>query len=292
MKRINKEYIFKYTKYLEIERNYSGHTIDSYKSDLKDFFSYINKPSVDISEIDLRKYIEYLFDIDRERTTINRKISTLRNYFNFLKREQIINDNPAKDLVSAKTRRKLPDFLTADEINDLLDNMKNDNILDLRNKLIFELLYATGMRVSELVNLKKNKIDFSNNSIKILGKGQKERIVPINSRLLNLIKKYFNRRNYEGEFLLLSNNGNKLYPRDIRRIIKKVIKNMSMMKDITPHTIRHSFASHLLENGADLRMVQELLGHSSVSTTQIYTHISMEKMKKYHKKYHPRGDRR
>ena len=288
----NESLISDFQKYLEIERNYSNNTIDSYTSDLTEFFDYTDKKSQNITENNIRRYIEYLFDVDRKRTTINRKISTIRSFFNFLKRDDYIEKNPAKEIVSAKARRKLPDFLTIDEMNNLLNNMKEEDILDLRNKLIFELLYATGLRVSELVNLKKKKIDFSNNNIRIIGKGNKERILPVTSNLKRLFKKYFKKRKYNSDYVFLSTNGNKLYARDIRRIIKKVIKNMSMFKDITPHTIRHSFASHLLENGADLRMVQELLGHSSVSTTQIYTHISMEKMKKYHKKYHPRGDRR
>ena len=288
MKEKNK-YLNQFVQYLEVERNYSNNTIKSYKNDLKEFFDYSEKNLKDLKNRDIRLFIEYLYDIDRKRTTINRKISVLRTYFKFLRREELLDENPMEEILSAKNNKKLPDFLTINEINDLINSIGEENLLDLRNKTILELLYATGLRVEELVNLKKNDINFGNKYLKVTGKGNKERSVPITDIALKKLNKYLKRRKYENERIFLSKNGNPLSQRDIRRILKKLIKKMALDKNITPHTIRHSFATHLLERGADLRLVQELLGHSSISTTQIYTHISMEKMKEYYKKFHPRG---
>ncbi|HKL23427.1 MAG TPA: site-specific tyrosine recombinase/integron integrase [Candidatus Nanoarchaeia archaeon] len=288
MKEKNK-YLNQFVQYLEVERNYSNNTIKSYKNDLKEFFDYSEKNLKDLKNRDIRLFIEYLYDIDRKRTTINRKISVLRTYFKFLRREELLDENPMEEILSAKNNKKLPDFLTINEINDLINSIGEENLLDLRNKTILELLYATGLRVEELVNLKKNDINFGNKYLKVKGKGNKERSVPITDIALKKLNKYLKRRKYENERIFLSKNGNPLSQRDIRRILKKLIKKMALDKNITPHTIRHSFATHLLERGADLRLVQELLGHSSISTTQIYTHISMEKMKEYYKKFHPRG---
>jgi len=288
MKEKNK-YLNEFIQYLEVERNYSNNTIKSYKNDLKEFFDYSEKNLKDLKNRDIRLFIEYLYDIDRKRTTINRKISVLRTYFKFLRREELLDENPMEEILSAKNNKKLPDFLTINEINDLINSIGEENLLDLRNKTILELLYATGLRVEELVNLKKNDINFGNKYLKVTGKGNKERSVPITDIALKKVNRYLKRRKYENEIIFLSKNGNPLSQRDIRRIFKKLIKKMAIDKNITPHTIRHSFATHLLERGADLRLVQELLGHSSISTTQIYTHISMEKMKEYYKKFHPRG---
>jgi len=288
MKEKNK-YLNEFIQYLEVERNYSNNTIKSYKNDLKEFFDYTEKDLTDVKNRDIRIFIEYLYDIDRKRTTINRKISVLRTYFKFLRREELLDENPMEEILSAKNNKKLPDFLTINEINDLINSIGEENLLDLRNKTILELLYATGLRVEELVNLKKNDINFGNKYLKVTGKGNKERSVPITDIALKKVNRYLKRRKYENEIIFLSKNGNPLSQRDIRRIFKKLIKKMAIDKNITPHTIRHSFATHLLERGADLRLVQELLGHSSISTTQIYTHISMEKMKEYYKKFHPRG---
>jgi len=288
MKEKNK-YLNQFVQYLEVERNYSNNTIKSYKNDLKEFFDYSEKNLKDLKNRDIRLFIEYLYDIDRKRTTINRKISVLRTYFKFLRREELLDENPMEEILSAKNNKKLPDFLTINEINDLINSIGEENLLDLRNKTILELLYATGLRVEELVNLKKNDINFGNKYLKVKGKGNKERSIPITDIALKKVNRYLKRRKYENEIIFLSKNGNPLSQRDIRRIFKKLIKKMAIDKNITPHTIRHSFATHLLERGADLRLVQELLGHSSISTTQIYTHISMEKMKEYYKKFHPRG---
>src|SRR6056297_3052014 len=288
MKEKNK-YLNEFIQYLEVERNYSNNTIKSYKNDLKEFFDYTEKDLTDVKNRDIRIFIEYLYDIDRKRTTINRKISVLRTYFKLLRREELLDENPMEEILSAKNNKKLPDFLTINEINDLINSIGEENLLDLRNKTILKLLYATGLRVEKLVNLKKNDINFGNKYLKVKGKGNKERSVPITDIALKKLNKYLKRRKYENERIFLSKNGNPLSQRDIRRILKKLIKKMALDKNITPHTIRHSFATHLLERGADLRLVQELLGHSSISTTQIYTHISMEKMKEYYKKFHPRG---
>lgn len=279
----------KFRNYLKIEKNYSRNTEKSYISDLKELVKYTDKKLKNINKNDIRRYIEYLYDIDDKRTTINRKISVLRTFYNFLYREKIIKKNPMDSIISAKTKRRLPDFLKIEEMQSLIDRLNEENILDIRNKLIVLLLYSSGFRVSELINLKIKDIHKEQQFAKVFGKGKKERIVPINKEAISLLKKYLNKRTYKSEYILVSNNGNKLYPRDVRRILKKMIKKISIYKNITPHTIRHSFASHLLSNGADLRTVQKLLGHSSISTTQIYTHINMEKLKESYNKYHPRS---
>ncbi len=285
----NKVTIESFLRYCETERMYSAHTADAYNSDLTEFFSVIDKELIDITVTDVRVYIEYLYDIDRERTTINRKLSTIRRFFRFALREHIVDSNPAAAVASAKQSRKLPDFLTVDEMFGFLDAMNGDNFLKIRDRAMFELLYATGLRVGELVGLTVTSFDYISGVVKVRGKGNKERMIPLSATSLRRLREYDTVRPAQSGAYFLSKNGKPLASRDIRRILDKYIVTLSTAKHITPHTIRHSFATHLLENGADLRMVQELLGHSSLSTTQVYTHISMEKMKKIYDQCHPRG---
>lgn len=285
----NKETIESFLRYCETERMYSAHTADAYRSDLDEFFTVLKKDLGEITSTDVRVYIEYLYDIDRERTTINRKLSTVRRFFRFAVRENVVSSNPAAAVASAKQSRKLPDFLTVDEMFGFLDAMEGDTFLKIRDRAMFELLYATGLRVGELVGLKQSSFDYISGIVKVRGKGNKERMIPLSATALRKLRDYDAVRPAHTSAYFVSKNGKPLAARDVRRILDKYISTLATAKHITPHTIRHSFATHLLENGADLRMVQELLGHSSLSTTQVYTHISMEKMKKIYDQCHPRG---
>jgi site-specific recombinase XerD len=203
-----------------------------------------------------------------------------------------MESDPSVHITSAKTFRHLPDFLTMEEMALLLDSLPETTEKELRDKTILELLYATGMRVGELVGLKREDIRFEDRLVRIMGKGGKERLSPVHERALRLLRRYLDVRSSEEKRIFLSLRKRPLQERDIRRILDHALYSMAFAKHITPHKIRHSFATHLLERGADLRMVQELLGHSSLSTTQVYTHVTMETMKKVYQKCHPRGGKK
>ena len=285
--------IEEFLRYCEVERGYSSHTVINYRNDLREFFIFIEKNFSQVTPLDIRTFIEHLYDIDRARTTINRKISAVRRFFRYHLRENNIAADPSAHITSAKAFRRLPDFLTLDEMSRLLDSLPEAAEKELRDKTILELLYATGMRVGELVGLKIEDIRFEENLVRIMGKGGKERLVPVHERALTLLHRYLHARcSSEEKKVFLSLRRHPLQERDIRRILNQALSTMAFAKHITPHKIRHSFATHLLEKGADLRMVQELLGHTSLSTTQVYTHVTMESMKKVYQKCHPRGEKK
>jgi|MTBAKSStandDraft_2_1061841.scaffolds.fasta_scaffold08610_5 tyrosine recombinase XerC len=285
--------IEEFLRYCEVERGYSSHTVINYRNDLREFFIFIEKNFSQVTPLDIRTFIEHLYDIDRARTTINRKISAVRRFFRYHLRENNIAADPSAHITSAKAFRRLPDFLTLDEMSRLLDSLPEAAEKELRDKTILELLYATGMRVGELVGLKIEDIRFEENLVRIMGKGGKERLVPVHERALTLLHRYLHARcSSEEKKVFLSLRRHPLQERDIRRILDQALSTMAFAKHITPHKIRHSFATHLLEKGADLRMVQELLGHTSLSTTQVYTHVTMESMKKVYQKCHPRGEKK
>jgi len=289
MKDKSEDPIEAFLQYCETERGYSSHTVLSYRNDLEEFFRFTPHSYTCVSSLHIREFIEHLYNIDRERTTINRKLSALRRFFRFHLRENHIQENPAEKITSAKVFKRLPDFLTIEEMSALLDRCPEGTEKELRDKAVLELLYATGMRVGELVSLKTKDIRFDSATVRILGKGGKERMVPLHEKALNLIRRYLSLRGSDQKTLFLSIRKNPLHARDIRRILNNALIDMAFAKHITPHKIRHSFATHLLEKGADLRTVQELLGHSSLSTTQIYTHVTMENVKNVYQKCHPRG---
>lgn len=284
--------IEEFLRYCETERGYSSHTVINYRNDLNEFFIFIEKRFSQVTSLDIRTFIEHLYDIDRARTTINRKISAIRRFFRYHMRENHITADPSAHITSAKTFRRLPDFLTLDEMSRLLDSLPEATEKELRDKAILELLYATGMRVGELVGLKRDDIRFDDSLVRIMGKGGKERLVPVHEKALGLLRRYLEVRSSEERKVFLSLRRHPLQERDIRRILDHALSTMDFAKHITPHKIRHSFATHLLEKGADLRMVQELLGHSSLSTTQVYTHVTMESMKKVYQRCHPRGEKK
>lgn len=294
---VMKEYILKFIDELKYEKNYSNLTYEGYLSDLDLFLQYLNENNIksfnSVEYQDIRLYVNYLYDLDYNNRTISRHISSLRSFFKYLKVNNIIDNNPMVLVSNPKLEKRLPKYLNFEYTEKLLNAYSNDYI-GIRNSLILELLYSTGIRVSELVNIKLN--DISGKTIKIVGKGNKERIVYFGDRCLNLINLYlkesYNKLNVNNlNYLLLSKTGKKISDREIRKVIDDaaVIANIDMK--ISPHVLRHTFATHMLIDGADLRSVQELLGHENLSTTQIYTHLTNEKIRNIYLKSFPRARR-
>lgn len=289
-------FIEKFLRYLEIERNVSKHTVLNYKLDLFDFKKFLeDKPVENVDYLSLRKFLVYLKEKSLTNRTMSRKLSCLRSFFRFLFREGLIKSNPTILLSSPKQDKMLPVFLTEDEVVKLLEAPAVDVLSGLRDRAILETLYSTGIRVSELVSLNIDNIDFISGTIKAFGKGRKERLVPIGDRALNAINKYLTNRNSDKKIkketntLFLNKNNRRISDRGVRKIVDKYIHTASLRPGISPHTLRHSFATHLLDRGADLRSVQELLGHANLSTTQIYTHLTTERLKSVYEKAHPRA---
>lgn len=289
-------FIEKFLRYLDIEKSASGHTTLNYKLDLYDFRKFLkDAPIENVDYLTLRKYLAYLKENNLSNRTISRRLSCLRSFFRFLFREGLIKNNPVLVLSSPKQDKLLPIFLTEDEVVRLIEAPSTDTISGLRDRAIFETLYSTGMRVSELVSLNIDNIDFIGNILKVFGKGKKERLLPIGDCALNAIKDYLERRNSskkikrEINILFLNKNNTRLTDRGVRKIINKYINIASLKAGISPHSFRHSFATHLLNRGADLRSVQELLGHANLSTTQIYTHLTTDRLKSIYEKAHPRA---
>lgn len=283
-----------FISYLLFEKKYSENTIKSYERDLKKFQKYFdNKNIKTINKKDIQNYIEHLSK-ELEEKSVSRNISTLKSFYKYQKITKEIDKNPMETIINPKLKKTLPKVLSEEEINKLLDiNLNND--FDYRNKAMLELMYSSGLRVSELINLKVNDIDLNNEVVRIFGKGSKERIVPLNEYTVDAIKTYITNhrkelfKHGENDYLFLNNHGLKMTRQGFFKILKKIAKEKNIKTDFSPHTLRHSFATHLLKYGADLRSIQELLGHSDISSTQIYTHISNEKLKKNYEEYHPHG---
>ena len=286
--------------YLSVERNFSKHTLCAYCSDIISYFLWLS--DVDCFDVDFNKLREYLYFIQRfnyKKTTISRKTASLRTFYKFLHRENIIESNPAISLSAPKRPKSLPKFLTPDEIEKVLNNVKINTPAGFRNRVILELLWATGMRISELSNLNFGDLNLDENEIKVFGKGSKERIVLISDRAKDFLVQYIKTArkliapDYDiGEItdkspVFINSTGYRLQNKTIRKVLHEVVEEIELPKKVTPHVFRHSFATHLIENGADLRVVQELLGHSGISNTQIYTHISMKHMQEVYELAHP-----
>ena len=281
-----------FLRYLLIDKGYSKNTISSYKIDLERFNEYFKNKSInEIDNSDLKKYIKSL---DLNEKSISRTISSLKSFYKFLIIEKIVKNNPTDGLYMPKVKKSLPNIMSVEDVIKLLD-IKLDDHFSYRNKAMLELMYATGLRVSELVELKLNDIDFSDDIIRIMGKGSKERIIPIGDIALEYLKEYINNhrslmlKGINNDYVFLNNHGKKMTRQGFFKIIKKIAKDVGINSEISPHTLRHSFASHLLKYGADLRTIQELLGHSDISTTQVYTHIANEELRKNYDEYHPHG---
>lgn len=290
------KHISDFINYLTIEKNYSKHTIQNYESDLELYISYFhNKNILNINKQDIREYLKYLDELNYKTSSISRMLSSLRSFYNYLLRNQDVTTNPFKNIKNPKKEKKLPNFIKYEELEKILKTCHKDDPLGIRNQLIIELFYSTGIRISELINIKVQDIDFSNNIIKVLGKGDKERIVYFGSYALKSINKYLNEsrdillKGKQSKYLFLNHLGNHLTDRGVRDIMERVIKESTVKNKISPHTLRHTFATHMLNEGADLKTVQELLGHSSLSTTGIYTHVSNERLRNIYLKSHPRS---
>lgn len=288
-----KEYIVKFLDYLKYEKNYSDNTITGYNNHLELFNSYCK--NINIKDIDytfIRGYINYLYGIYNTKSICNH-ISSLRSFFKYLKNEEIIKNNPTNLIENPKLEKKLPKYLYYDDIEKILNTPDINTDTGIRDALILELLYVTGIRVSELVNIKLKDIDYSNLKIKITGKGNKQRIVMYGTRCRELLDKYLSiRDNFlkdNNDYLLLGVKGMKINDRTIRKIIKDISLKSGINMNISPHVFRHTFATHMLNEGADLRSVQELLGHENISTTTIYTHVTNERKRYVYLHSHPRA---
>lgn len=291
------KYMDKFIKYLTNEKRYPSTTINSYSKDLDNYYSFITLKKINyktITKEEIRSYLKYLDELKYSNSTISRMLSSLRHFYTYLVTNNVITTNQFKLIKNPKKIKKLPNFLQGDELDKIFSSIDTKTALGLRNRLIIELLYATGLRVSEITNLKIDNIDIHNKEIKVIGKGSKERIVFFGDYASKYLQEYLSwarpslLKNHKSEYLLINNNGDKLQSRGVEYIIDEIVKVASLKHHISPHVLRHTFATDMLNNGADLKSVQELLGHSSLSTTQIYTHITNERLRSVYLKSFPR----
>ncbi len=304
-----KKSICSYIESLATEKGYAKNTCRGYRRDLEEFASYLVENRFpgsrrmpgrdliaieDVDGIQIRGYLGYLHKKNK-KSTIARKLSAVRSFFKFLVKRGVIEDNPSGSILTPKQERTIPAYLPVDEMFRLLDSIRADSILDVRNRAIFEILYSCGIRVSELVGMNDIDVDSKGGTIRVLGKGSKERIVPIGQKALDAIQVY--QEQLKGEWgisvesigpLFLNKNRRRLSSRSVARILEKLLKICGLLTPVSPHTLRHTFATHMLDAGADLRAVQELLGHKSLSTTQKYTHVSIDRLMETYDRAHPR----
>ena len=284
----------KFLNYISKEKRFSVHTQTSYKTDLNQFFLFLNT-EYSISEPSkvtfkmIRNWISYLLENGLKSVSVNRKISSIKSYFKFIEMSGFSDCNPTLKITSPKTSKRLPIFIEKNNIDNLLDNnFFNNDFEGSRDKLIIELFYFTGIRLSELLNIKISDVNFNNSSVKVLGKRNKERLIPLNFELSQNLKNFISQNNFT-KFLFTDINHKKLYSKKVYRIVNYYISTVSSLKKRSPHILRHSFATHMLNNGADINAIKELLGHANLSATQIYTHNSIAKLKSVHNQAHPKA---
>lgn len=303
------KHIDDFMKHLKYERNASPHTLRNYESDLIQFYDYVAPPdekghrrSVNVRDIDhltIREYMARLYELKKKKSSIHRKVASLRTFFNFLCREGVMEMNPAKLVATPRVERTLPNHLTIEQMIRFIETPDLETLLGKRDRAMLELLYASGLRVSELVGLNITDIDFTNQTVRVKGKGRKERIVPFGQHALKALQDYLMVR---GELLIEADEdqrdpaamffnyqGTRINPRSVGRMVDKYVKMCADVHHISPHSLRHSFATHLLDAGADLRAIQEMLGHVRLSTTQKYTHVSTDKLMEVYDKAHPKA---
>lgn len=274
-----------FLEYLNKELNYSENTEISYREDITNFLNYLEKNQLNYKKIDgeiIRDYLKYLDEAKLKNSTIARRISALRTFYNYLLNKNIVDTNLFNSIRNPKLEKKLPNYLSYEELAKILDNIDISTKIGLRNRLLVEMFYATGCRVSEMINIKVSDINKSNNSIRIMGKGSKERIVYFGEYARDYLDRYLPL--IDTDYLFTQESRDKLSIHDVEYIISDLVKNLALKTHVTPHTLRHTFATHLLNNGADIKTVQELLGHSSLNTTGIYTHVSNERIKEVYRK--------
>ncbi len=282
-----------FINYISYEKRFSFNTIKSYTTDLNSFINFINS-EFEIYKIDeisfqiVRSWIANLLESGLTSRSVNRKISTLKTYFRFLVREEIINENPMNKIISPKLKKNLPVFLEEEQISNLFKNIDfQQGFIGNRDKLIIEFFYVTGIRISELINIKNSDVSFENNLVKVIGKRNKERLIPLADDMIEKIKVF--QKYKKGVFLFSNEKGEKLYTKLVYRIVNKYISMISTIEKKSPHVLRHTFATHMLNNGADINAIKELLGHANLSATQVYTHNTIEKLTKIYKQAHPRA---
>ncbi len=292
-----KDIIYEFLDYITIEKNYSDYTETNYEIDLFKYEEYLKKHNLNYKSVkykDISNFIISLKEAKYKSTSINRIISSLKSFYAFLEKNHYIKNNPFSLVKSVKTEKRLPNYFKYEEFKTMLEVIENSP-LGIRNRLILELLLATGMRVSELANLKINDIDINAREIRVFGKGKKERIVYFGNYSLNALNDYLNNsrsillNGKNSDYLLLNNNGGNLTDRGIRLIIQNIVKKACIKSKVSPHTFRHTFASLMLNEGCDIKSVQELLGHASLSTTGIYTHLTNEEVRRVYLNSHPHG---
>ena len=303
------EYIDRFCDHLKYERYVSAHTLRNYLSDLQQFYDLIcppdaegKRPHIDITQIDhltIREYLGRLYQGQRKKSSVARKLAALRSFFKFLCRQKVLDYNPAKLVSTPRLDQRLPLVLSVEDVVNLIETPDTDTPLGKRDRAMLELLYASGIRVSELVGLNLEDVDFRRRTIRVLGKGSKERYVPFGSKAKDALDDYLGAR---GEFLAAARDevrdpkavfynyqGTRITTRSVGRMVDKYLKECAMARDISPHSFRHSFASHMLSGGADLRAIQELLGHARLATTEIYTHVSIEQLVEVYNRTHPKA---
>lgn len=292
-----------FKSYIIAEKNFSEHTAKAYCSDILSYLIWMDEQSCeDVSFSKVRDYLHFIQKFNYKKTTVARKIASIRTFYKYLYRERKVDSNPAMNLTNPKRPKSLPKFLTSYEVEQILNNTKIETPAGYRNRTILELLWATGMRISELSGLNFGDLNLKDNEIRVFGKGSKERIILVTDRAKSYLERYIETarelipqgfpvpdKNDENSPVFINNTGYRLQTRTVRNVINDIVEKINLPKHVTPHVFRHSFATHLIENGADLRVVQELLGHASISNTQIYTHISTQRLKDVYNESHPRA---
>lgn len=292
---MNSDVVNFFLEHLSVERRCSPHTIISYATDLKQFSLFLEEqhqslPLTEVTSSQIRLWLVHLSDNSLENRSINRKLASLRTFYKFLLQKGRIQENPLLPIRTIKTRKKLPQFLRESEMAEIPSiDETNQDFGTIRDQLILYLLYGTGMRLAELISLQKSHINLPQATLRVLGKRNKERIIPIPAFLLQLIQRYLILCPFESLYLIVDNKGKQVYPMMVQRLIKKQLGEISTLEKLSPHVLRHTYATHLLNNGADLNAIKELLGHANLAATQVYTHNSMEKIKEIYAQAHPKA---
>ena len=288
---MNRELVNFFLDHLFIERRLSSHTITSYSTDLEQFTAFVNPVELQqVQAMEVRKWLISLSDDSIQNRSINRKLATLRTFYKYLLRTGKIEENPMTSIRMVKTNKKIPQFVRESEMENLVENRKMaTNFSEARDELILFLLYGTGIRLAELISLQNNQVNLAAKTIRVIGKRNKERMIPIPGLLVDLIATYRSFCTIEHAHLLLTDKGEPLYPMFVQRLVKKNLGEYSQLEKLSPHVLRHTYATHLLNKGADLNAIKELLGHANLAATQVYTHNSMEKMKAIYQQAHPKA---